>query len=322
MDTMCDIIAREALQRGVDELKGPFRDHLRDCPVCRERVRNVQRVEPMMTAMARRTDASLPSRAPDELKSRVYTAALSFLAEEKAGWEKPGKKRASSAQPRRPSLWSPMNWKKLAWSAGALAAIVLAVGIGSRILLESRGIGKVEFAEGSVQLIDGSGSTLSRDRGRLEPGTTIRTGETGRGLFDMGDDVLGVMAGSTSAVVVDRDRLQLDRGEIWFSVIPEGRGFAVDTPHGRVEVTGTEFGVRVGEFDLSVEVIDGDVRVSRGVEQNRVAVGEILKVQQGGGPVVARRSEGSELPDWVLKVIEEVELEYVAKYIPSLKKGK
>lgn len=77
--------------------------------------------------------------------------------------------------------------------------------------------------------------------------------------------------------------VHLTQGTATFSVdpVPPGGLFAVQTPHGRVEVVGTRFTVAVGEACSRVSVSEGRVRVRRDADVFLVGVGESRDVCRG-----------------------------------------
>ncbi len=78
--------------------------------------------------------------------------------------------------------------------------------------------------------------------------------------------------------------VHLSAGTATFAVqpVPPGGLFAVQTPHGRVEVVGTRFTVAVGERCSRVSVSEGKVRVRRDDAVFLVPAGESREVCRGG----------------------------------------
>jgi len=78
--------------------------------------------------------------------------------------------------------------------------------------------------------------------------------------------------------------VHLSAGTASFAVepVPPGGFFAVETPHGRVEVVGTRFSVTVGERCTRVAVTEGKVRVRREADAVLVPAGETREICRGG----------------------------------------
>ncbi len=87
--------------------------------------------------------------------------------------------------------------------------------------------------------------------------------EQGVAELKLPHDVLAVVEAPASMVLLDERTLQLNHGRAFFRVEPEGKGFAVVTPHQRLVDLGTEFGVdsRQGQDEVELHVFKGRVRV-------------------------------------------------------------
>ena len=81
--------------------------------------------------------------------------------------------------------------------------------------------------------------------------------EDGSRITLNGDTALAIDLGQAGRHV------HLFRGEAWFEVVPErGRPFVVETPSGRVRVTGTSFNVRLDENLAIVSLTEGRVELT------------------------------------------------------------
>ncbi|MEZ4470881.1 MAG: FecR domain-containing protein [bacterium] len=81
----------------------------------------------------------------------------------------------------------------------------------------------------------------------------------------------------------DRTVVELSAGTATFAVepLPPGGIFAVETPHGRVEVVGTRFSVTVEDRCTRVDVAEGKVRVRREADAFLVPAGESRTICKG-----------------------------------------
>ncbi|MGO3869347.1 MAG: FecR family protein [Alcaligenes sp.] len=81
-------------------------------------------------------------------------------------------------------------------------------------------------------------------------------------------------------------RVTLDQGEVFFAVSADAaRPFRIDTPQGRVEVTGTRFNVRVDQQHMRVVVESGSVQVSSGpwwaTQRQSLSAGQGVEAESG-----------------------------------------
>ncbi|MCB9545672.1 MAG: FecR domain-containing protein [Myxococcales bacterium] len=82
----------------------------------------------------------------------------------------------------------------------------------------------------------------------------------------------------------DQTVVELSSGTATFAVepLPPGGEFAVETPHGRVEVVGTRFSVTVEARCTRVDVAEGTVRVRREADAFLVPAGQSRSICKGG----------------------------------------
>lgn len=92
------------------------------------------------------------------------------------------------------------------------------------------------------------------------------------------DDGSRIILNTQSALAVDfsgnQRRVQLLKGEAWFDVVSDAtRPFIVETEKGSVEVTGTQFNVRLQESGALVSLDEGEVQLrTLGSDQQNIVV--------------------------------------------------
>jgi ferric-dicitrate binding protein FerR (iron transport regulator) len=134
---------------------------------------------------------------------------------------------------------------------------------------------------------------LSSD-GATTVGALTETSATGRARLSVGDDTVGLGAGSRLEVAESTSRhtrLVLSRGSVAARVDPArgARNFDVETTLGRVHVVGTEFRVTLRDDELLVEVKHGTVEVLRGASSRKVTLGQTLSMNATGVETMGAR---------------------------------
>jgi len=129
---------------------------------------------------------------------------------------------------------------------------------------------------GNVAYRDGM---LTAPYDELRAGMRLEAGARERLVAALDDDriIVGLAEGST-AEVMGRDALRLDRGEVWCEVRPGSGRFEVTTPHSTVVVVGTAFGVRLVGDSTVVIVTSGKVQVGNPQGSVNVGLGEAARV--------------------------------------------
>lgn len=103
-----------------------------------------------------------------------------------------------------------------------------------------------------------------------------------------------------SAVFTDfrgsRRLVRLEKGEAFF-VVAKGRAepFTVETPGGRVQVTGTEFNVRLSGGEAEVTLVEGGVSVLPDTDGTALALQAGQQAALGGGNAKVRTLSGEEM---------------------------
>jgi len=187
---------------------------------------------------------------------------------------------------------SPRSWgSKLGWRIAAAAVIFVAVyGLSFKtdvLSFESGGIVRVETLEGELFKItdDGSVPLAEGDTVDLEKGENIRAAKGANALLRLPDDSQVEMRERSELAVLTRNYLvpgrrddgviDLGRGSIIVEASDQGSGHLyVDTNHCNVAVTGTVFAVNTGIKGSRVSVIEGEVEVNHGTNQDVLAPGD------------------------------------------------
>ena len=143
------------------------------------------------------------------------------------------------------------------------AAIVLSVGAPWLI---RTGIGKAPEEGAFVGRVSAPAFALGT-RDRMMPGAATATFPAGTwieffaapGVLELGDRVCTVEPGTLLRADVDSDRIERGAVEIAHAGRP---GYAVETPHGRVEALGTRLRVEVAGGSTAVRLLMGRVRLT------------------------------------------------------------
>ncbi|MBI4539927.1 MAG: FecR domain-containing protein [Gemmatimonadetes bacterium] len=160
------------------------------------------------------------------------------------------------AAPRRRPRWT-------SWTLAAAALVVLGIGLGALVerLRAPEGFGAEEFVTASDEvatLVLRDGSVV-----RLAPETRLTVGSDSR-----------------------RREVALE-GRAYFAVRRSDLGpFTVRTPGGEARVLGTRFDVNARGSELEVVVVDGAVEVAAAGGRVSVRANEVVRVIEGGEPVV------------------------------------
>ncbi len=120
--------------------------------------------------------------------------------------------------------------------------------------------------------------------GEWDSGASLRVGDR-LGRCTLADGTRVTLRGRTELKVmaVSPPVLGLGQGEAFFDVLPGGRGFSVVTPEARVDVTGTQFGVRRAD-QTDVVVVAGEVKVSSGKGEVAVPAGNGTTIRKSAAP--------------------------------------
>lgn len=117
--------------------------------------------------------------------------------------------------------------------------------------------------------------------------------------------------------VVSADVVRLNHGEAWTHVRTDSGYFEVQTPHGKVEVHGTTFGVIVDETGTRAVVADGKVEVGIGSKCEWMHPGTCAQITPGAEMPDFMAIEGSVTPDWVPPLLEEARAAHLRRYLPT-----
>jgi len=158
-------------------------------------------------------------------------------------------------------------------------------------------------AKGSVSLVPADGSVVkspvagdSLPAGLFSASNGAALSIEGAGLLAVRGDTTVLIGGATGA-----PDLAVARGEI-FVDLPKGtiHTFVVHTPTGTVNVTGTQFNVKVAPAETQVEVTRGTVIVRGPHGEQAVGAGEAAKLISKDAPVIIRASDPASDPlEWV-----------------------
>lgn len=216
-------------------------------------------------------------------------------------------RQGGSARSARPAgeLPTPTHGGRLAtWGWGAAAAVLIGValfGLSIRTNLfsfETGGMIRIRAIDGEAFRVSEQGS-LALTPGQtlsLKPGETLRTAKGSAAVIELSDQSKVELRERTELAVKERRSLvpgrrsdgviALDRGSVIVEASPQGSGHLyVDTDACHVAVTGTVFSVNHGMKGSRVSVIEGEVRVRRGGDEDVLQPGQQLTTSAALGKI-------------------------------------
>jgi ferric-dicitrate binding protein FerR (iron transport regulator) len=145
--------------------------------------------------------------------------------------------------------------------------------------------------------------------GVLRAGSLVATREDAGAVLELGERLKGerriqlLLAENSEIAVLSAERVELRRGAVWASVVPNSGPFAIATPRGEVAVVGTQFGVEATDDGLALGVARGESpverpeRLSDGRQRGRAVGhrrrGRFSARDGGGGSHAARLGPGN-----------------------------
>ena len=329
MKTPCKDVQQKLIENAFQSLSEEERGHLHACKECHELARDVYTVGNSLSVVARQIDAQDAHPLPADLKNRVRMKFQDHPAQQESwsgnGSNKRVKDVRKSFAERVPEFFSLAAFRRSGLIWAAAAAVMLAVfGVGVYQTHEQSPAARLDFTSGLVSAFQADVEMRHEGLGEwhFKKGSKIETFQNSMCLMTIGESSRGALANATEIDILSNNCLQLNRGSIWLSVNPDGRGFEVQTPHGLVRVTGTLFGVTATETQTMVEVAEGAVEVARNTADQRVMVpsGKTLSINVAEFGDLSTRIGGDAPPEWVESLIAKEKAAHDAEYIPSLKR--
>lgn len=173
------------------------------------------------------------------------------------------------------------------------AALTLVAGLtalaGWQILGPARVMASVQSADGGLYRIEGAESLALVEGDRLEAGQTLRTGRMDGSIITLSDGSRVEIAPRSEFKLSRRGRdtsIDVSRGDIIVEASDQGSGHLyVNTRDCLVSVTGTVFSVKQGTRGSRVSVVEGQVRVKQGSQEQVLAPGDQIATDPGLGTV-------------------------------------
>ena len=197
-----------------------------------------------------------------------------------------------------------------AWSAAVVCVVAL--------LLVPRywnpSIGEMVFVSGEV-LVNG----VQANTKGLNSGNIVSPQKGGEAMISLDGGRIDLFLREGSRLALDsNDTVSLAKGDIWVRVDTNSGYFGIQTPHGKVQVHGTTFGVSVGDTETRVEIAAGEVSVEtrKGTEYIRPGKGAVLKGNDSFPIVLA--STGDVTPQWARKTFNQAATARELRYFPSV----
>lgn len=155
--------------------------------------------------------------------------------------------------------------------------------------------------------------------GKLSRTMTVATSASSQGVVAVDQNRISLLLNQDSTLdIVDQDTVRLASGEVWTSVKKDSGFFEVLTPHGRVVVHGTTFGVRVTAEETVVSLAEGKVSVLS-VGREDALTPNMSATIAGAGKAALMMPVDEPVPAWV-QVLHDAYINHeMSRYYPSLK---
>jgi ferric-dicitrate binding protein FerR (iron transport regulator) len=166
-------------------------------------------------------------------------------------------------------------------------------------------IWRVSKSSGEVSMTTAAGQQSAvTDGATVNPGDSIRTGQTGRVLLTRGEETILVSPNSAIGIPAEKKSdlsttIIQQAGSILLEVEKRNvKHFAVETPYLAAVVKGTQFRVTVNKDDSRVDVVRGQVEVSefKSGKYALVQSGQTAQVSALGSAGLALSGLGSMSP--------------------------
>jgi len=265
--------------------------HVRDCVLCAEELREVTSCSASLfeSLAACRLSPGFPDRVMKHLPKRI-PAVL--------GINRPDVRHAD-APIERLSRWS---------LAGAVFVLLIAlVIIVYNYPAPPVQIGLVTGVEDSVEIQHAYGGSLREAlvRDRIFRGDRLETKHDGRLILSL-DGPTEIKVNENTKLFVDNERfIRLVQGEIWGHVAGQNSVFNVQTPHGDVTVTGTEFNVKIAAKETSVAVARGKVIFTTEKGFTELSAGQVCTAEPDLAPRDVREVPVADIGRWARTLLPQ-----------------
>lgn len=139
----------------------------------------------------------------------------------------------------------------------------------------------------------------------LEPGAWLRTSKGTRGKVELADGSTLLLNQETQLQLRETRALEVRQGELLARVEPaKDRPLSIETPAGRVSVTGTKLNLQVGKEQTVVDVTRGTVVVEGAGAKVEVGAGERAVVRPGQRPRVSLSQDLVRVTSWSREIGE------------------
>ena len=142
--------------------------------------------------------------------------------------------------------------------------------------------------------------------------------KTGEAMVSMDSTRIDLFLNRETVVSLDSsDTVTLTKGDLWVRVDTDSGHFEIATPHGRVQVHGTTFGVSVTEEEARVEIAAGKVAVETEAGSAFIVPGEGASLSRNGSKPIVHSSPGDVTPKWARETLTRVWSAHELRYFPS-----
>lgn len=259
-----------------------FEQHIAECAACGRLLRQHQKVSAEL----------FEALDPDRLSHSMRQLVIEHLPEQDRLTPQP---RQASAAGRGRTAGPLRSVIRKAPGIGAILGLVIVGLVVYQYWPEELSIyepiGVVAKTRGTTVLYkqDTSDHEVTREASLVAAGTRYETGDDSSAMLTLAGPTQVKLDASARVKVNDPRWLSVEMGSVWLDVGRDGRLFRVDTPHARITVFGTVFGVSVEATSTEVTVESGEVAVENSGGFRLVRDNQQLRVVEGqplGDPYV------------------------------------
>ncbi|MCD6385240.1 FecR domain-containing protein [Candidatus Sumerlaeota bacterium] len=139
-------------------------------------------------------------------------------------------------------------------------------------------------------------------------------------MLKMRNGSLQIIVRSGSVGTVKNGRtLRFKEGELWAFAGKQAAGFTIQTPHSRVTITGTVFGIKTSPSMDEIVVLRGKLRAEVNKRVVLIEKGQSLRISydENARETLSLSDHSAEPPEWAMELVRQYQKQYFYRYFPS-----
>ena len=139
-------------------------------------------------------------------------------------------------------------------------------------------------------------------------------------MLKMRNGALQIIMRSGSVGTVKNGRtLRFKEGELWAFAGKQAAGFTIQTPHSRVTITGTVFGIKTSPSMDEIVVLRGKLRAEVNKRVVLIEKGQSLRISydENARETLSLSDHSAEPPEWAMELVRQYQKQYFYRYFPS-----